>query len=83
MESLNKDLVKTQEGRQQYIAQKNENEMVLDELIHLKDDQVVYKRVGPTLIRQELIEVKENVTKRLEFINNELEKLDKQYSGIG
>lgn len=44
---------------------------------------MIYKKVGPALIRQELIEVKENVKKRLEFIQAEIDKLESQYSSIG
>lgn len=38
----------------------------------LKEDAVVYKQVGPTLIRQEPEEAKENVGKRIEFIRKEM-----------
>ena len=41
------------------------------ELEKLDDDANVYKLVGSVLIKQDLVEAKGNVTKRLEFIQNE------------
>jgi prefoldin beta subunit len=45
--------------------------MVFKELEKLDDDANVYKLVGSVLIKQDLVEAKGNVTKRLEFIQNE------------
>lgn len=42
----------------------------------LGEDVSVYKLVGPALMTVELEEAKENVNKRLEFIEAELQKLD-------
>ena len=52
--------------------------MVKGELEIGKDDAAVYKLVGPVLFKQEMDDVKENVVKRLEFINGEIEKVDAQ-----
>lgn len=38
----------------------------------LGDDAVIYKLVGPVLVKQDTIEAKQNVEKRLEFIKGEL-----------
>jgi chaperonin cofactor prefoldin len=38
----------------------------------LADDAVVYKLIGPALIKQDLNDAKENVAKRLAFINTEM-----------
>ncbi len=38
----------------------------------LNDDSVVYKLVGPVLVKQEADDAKLNVTNRLKFINGEL-----------
>ena len=38
------------------------------ELERLEDDANVYKLIGPVLIKQDLVEAKSNVEKRLEFI---------------
>ncbi|KAJ0408648.1 hypothetical protein ATCC90586_006349 [Pythium insidiosum] len=61
--------------RQQFAQQANENGMVKQELDLLDDDAKVYKLIGPVLLKQEVGDAKTNVKKRLEFINNELEKV--------
>ncbi|CAB9512528.1 Prefoldin subunit 6 [Seminavis robusta] len=63
------------------MGQQTENEMVQTELNLLKDD-VVYKRVGPVLVRQELDDAKETVSKRLEFISKEQDKLKAKMSAM-
>lgn len=55
--------------------QKSENEMVMAEFKMLDDDANVFKLVGPILAKQGLSECKENVEKRLEFINKEVTRL--------
>ncbi|GAB9468450.1 hypothetical protein Gpo141_00005766 [Globisporangium polare] len=62
--------------RQQYAQQANENTMVKKELDLLGDDAKVYKLIGPVLLKQDVNEAKANVNKRLEFINNELGKVN-------
>ena len=42
------------------------------ELDLLEDDAVVYKLVGPVLVRQELSEARQTVEKRLDYISKEL-----------
>eukprot|EP00631_Chrysoreinhardia_giraudii_P004803 CAMPEP_0197421890 /NCGR_PEP_ID=MMETSP1170-20131217/11824_1 /TAXON_ID=54406 /ORGANISM="Sarcinochrysis sp, Strain CCMP770" /LENGTH=127 /DNA_ID=CAMNT_0042949177 /DNA_START=78 /DNA_END=461 /DNA_ORIENTATION=+ len=64
--------------RAQYAQQDTENKMVESELKVLEDDATVYKLVGPVLVKQELSDVKHNVSKRLEFISGEIEKVDRQ-----
>ncbi|CAI5728202.1 unnamed protein product [Peronospora effusa] len=61
--------------RQTYAQQANENDMVKKELELLDDEAKVYKLVGPVLLKQDVDEAKTNVNKRLEFINNELDKV--------
>ena len=38
----------------------------------LEDDTVIYKMMGPVLVKQDLAEAKQTVTKRLEYINKEM-----------
>ncbi|KAF1784975.1 Prefoldin [Phytophthora cactorum] len=59
-----------------YVQQANENDMVKKELDLLDDEAKVYKLVGPVLLKQDVDEAKSNVNKRLEFINNELSKVN-------
>mmetsp|Transcript_14604 Transcript_14604/g.59610 ORF Transcript_14604/g.59610 Transcript_14604/m.59610 type:complete len:103 (+) Transcript_14604:556-864(+) len=51
--------------------------MVLKELEQLDDSSSVYKLIGSVLIKQGLLEARGNVTKRLEFIQDETDRLDK------
>lgn len=46
------------------------------ELDLLEEDAQVYKLVGPVLLSVELEDSKQNVGKRLEFIETELKKID-------
>lgn len=62
--------------RQQLDSQLNENKVVKDELDLLRDDAAVYKSVGPILIKTELLEAKQNVSKRMDYINKELKRVD-------
>ena len=46
------------------------------ELDLLEEDSSVFKLIGPVLVKQELVEVKNNVTKRVEFIKNDISRLE-------
>lgn len=50
-----------------FAQQDTENKMVENELNLIEDDASVYKLVGPVLLKQELSDVKHNVSKRLEY----------------
>ena len=45
------------------------------ELELLEDEAQVFKLIGPVLVKQELVEVKNNVSKRIEFIKNDISRL--------
>lgn len=68
--------------RTQLQSQINENEMVLEELTRLNDDSNVFKMIGPALIKQDLVEAKSNVNKRVEYIKGEIGRLDGQLKSI-
>lgn len=76
------DTQKSLRARQQFMQQMHENDMVLKELELLDDDAVVYKAIGPALVKQDPMEAKSNVRKRLEFIKNESDRLDGQLKGL-
>ncbi|KAK9810630.1 hypothetical protein WJX73_005906 [Symbiochloris irregularis] len=80
-QTLEKDIKAQQRARQQFLQQKQENDMVMKELALLDDDANVFKLVGPALIKQDPVEAKSNVQKRLEFINGELARLEGQLKG--
>jgi prefoldin beta subunit len=46
--------------------------MVKNEMNFLDDSDVVYKLIGPILVKQEIDEAKMTVEKRLEFITKEM-----------
>ena len=58
------------------LAKKAENEAVLAEFKMLDEDAKVYKLVGPILAKQDLSECRSNVSKRIEFIEKEVARLD-------
>ena len=58
--------------RQQLDGQLHENSAVKAELDLLKPGNEVFKLIGPVLVKQDLVEAKQNVAKRMEYINNEL-----------
>jgi prefoldin beta subunit len=63
------------------LAQFNENTLVKGELDMLSESEAVYKLVGPVLMKVELEDAKENVSKRVEFIEAEIKKIDGQIAG--
>ncbi|KDD73969.1 hypothetical protein H632_c1688p0 [Helicosporidium sp. ATCC 50920] len=52
--------------------------MVLQELKRSDDSTKVYKVIGPALVPQDMFEATSNVEKRLEYIGNEISRLDAQ-----
>mmetsp|Transcript_4775 Transcript_4775/g.12546 ORF Transcript_4775/g.12546 Transcript_4775/m.12546 type:complete len:124 (-) Transcript_4775:1108-1479(-) len=79
---LQKDVSKNHTTRLQFTQQLSESEMVKKELELLDDEAVVYKLVGPALIRQDIVEAKANVDKRMQFIKTEAERLDNGLKGL-
>eukprot|EP00949_MAST-11_sp_MAST-11-sp1_P000513 g513.t1 len=85
LENLNKQHIQLNQERnnlamtrEKLIRQQNENEMVKAEVDLLDEDSTIYKKVGPLLLKQEYGEVKGNVSKRLEFVTGQLEKLNSE-----
>lgn len=66
------DYNKAMGQRQQLDGQLNENTGVNQELNLLKPGDEVFKLIGPVLIKQDLEEAKQNVSKRMEYISSEL-----------
>lgn len=64
-------------AKQSLIEKKSENEMVLQEFNIMSGEAAVYKLVGPILAKQDTVEAKGNVEKRIEFIAKEIERMDK------
>ena len=74
--TLQKEIGKLQSSSSEQGTRILENEMVLKELELLEDEAQVFKLIGPVLVKQELVEVKNNVSKRIEFIKNDISRLD-------
>ena len=51
---------------------RNENEMVLKEISLVEDEDIIYKLVGPILVKTETDEAKMNLEKRVGFIKDEM-----------
>jgi prefoldin beta subunit len=58
------------------MTQQGENEMVMKELELLEEDANVFKMIGPVLVKQDLVEAKANVGKRLDYIKGELSRME-------
>ncbi|ORY68263.1 Prefoldin [Pseudomassariella vexata] len=89
LQELSDDYQKLQQGkppnsqsRQKLQAQKTENEGVWKEFENLKDDENIYKLVGPVLLKQDKVEAEGTVKGRLEFIGKELERTEKQIKEV-
>ncbi|KAF6202065.1 hypothetical protein GE061_004462 [Apolygus lucorum] len=68
--------------RQVLDGQLHENMGVKTELDLLKADGEVFKMIGPVLVKQELTEAKQNVNKRIDYITNELKRMDDMISNL-
>lgn len=63
-------------ARQQLETQLQENKIVLAEFDHLSEESKIFKLTGPVLMPQDYGEAKLNVTKRLEFIEAEIKRVE-------
>lgn len=63
-------------ARSQLETQYQENKIVLTEFEHLNLDSKIYKLTGPVLLPQQYDEAKLNVTKRIEFIEGEIKRVE-------
>ncbi|XP_042349519.1 prefoldin subunit 6 [Plectropomus leopardus] len=73
---MQKDVSKSMAARQKLETQLTENNIVKEELDLLDSTNIVYKLIGPVLVKQDLDEAKSTVTKRLEYINGEIQRYE-------
>ncbi|XP_056295102.1 prefoldin subunit 6 [Pseudoliparis swirei] len=73
---MQKDVSKGMSARQKLETQLAENNIVKEELDLLDTANTVYKLIGPVLVKQDLDEAKATVTKRLEYINGEIQRYE-------
>ncbi|KAF8502601.1 prefoldin subunit 6 [Russula emetica] len=81
-QKLQVDLSNAVEARQRLDAQLSENELVKKEFTTLTPNNLVFKLVGPVLVKQDQAEAKSNVDKRLEFIRGEIKRIEAQLQEI-
>lgn len=70
------------ESRQKLESQLKENEMVKEEFKTLTSENTVYKLIGTILVKQDQAEAKSNVNTRLEFIRNEIKRVETQIADM-
>lgn len=76
-QSLQSELESFIIARQKLETQLQENKIVMDEFEQLVDETKVYKLTGNLLLPVEQDEARSNVEKRLEFIQSEITKCEK------
>nr|ACO11365.1 Probable prefoldin subunit 6 [Caligus rogercresseyi] len=74
MKKIQKLQQKALSDQQTLDSQLNENKLVKEELGILEEGAVVYKLVGPSLLKQDLNESKTNVDKRIDYISKEFKR---------
>ncbi|XP_068443011.1 prefoldin subunit 6 [Clinocottus analis] len=79
---MQKDVSKSMSSRQKLETQLAENNIVKEELDLLDTTNTVYKLIGPVLVKQDLEEAKATVTKRLEYINGEIQRYETLLKGL-
>ncbi len=78
MRDLQQSKTKAIETLNKLNGQKNENEVVNQELSHLEPEAAVYKLIGPTLVSQDIDDAKQVVGRRLEHIAAEIKRTEQQ-----
>lgn len=64
------------DARTKLETQYQENKIVLEEFDFLNEDSKIYKLTGPVLMPQDFAEAKMNVSKRIEFIQGEIKRVE-------
>jgi prefoldin beta subunit len=77
LQAINQKIAQLGEPRQKLVGQISENKMVQKEMEILEDEAVLYKLVGPVLVKQDLVDAKDNVRKRVEYYEKEMERVQK------
>lgn len=65
-------------SRSKLETQFQENKIVMEELNLLNDESKIFKLTGPILMPQDYSEAKLNVSKRIEFIEDEISRIEKK-----
>ncbi|KAL8679248.1 MAG: hypothetical protein Q9186_004439 [Xanthomendoza sp. 1 TL-2023] len=81
-QKLQTDLQTQISSRQRLESQQQENLAVRKEFTNLTDDSPIYKLIGPVLLKQEKAEAESAVQGRLDFIENEIKRVEKLISDM-
>ncbi|KAL0951353.1 hypothetical protein HGRIS_008057 [Hohenbuehelia grisea] len=81
-QKLQAEMSNAVDARQRLGSQLTENEMVKKEFERLTPENIVYKQIGPVLVKQDQSEAKSNVETRLEFIKGEIKRVEAQLKDI-
>ncbi|KAM3514711.1 hypothetical protein MY11210_001682 [Beauveria gryllotalpidicola] len=77
-QKLQQDLQSSVDSRQKLDGQRQENLSVQKEFETLAEDETIYKLSGPVLLKQEKFEAESTVKGRLDFIGNEMSRIEAQ-----
>jgi len=77
-----KEVQKCLETRQKLETQLTENTVVKEELDFLEEDALIFKLTGPVLVKQDLLEAKQTVGKRIDYISTEIKRQDNTIESI-
>ncbi|KAL5380725.1 hypothetical protein PMIN06_010055 [Paraphaeosphaeria minitans] len=77
-QTLQGELSGAVEARQKLESQQQENTNVKKEFDLLADDTNIYKQIGPVLLKQDKTEAVMSVSARLDFINKDIARIEKQ-----
>eukprot|EP00929_Paragymnodinium_shiwhaense_P053924 TRINITY_DN27033_c0_g1_i1.p1 TRINITY_DN27033_c0_g1~~TRINITY_DN27033_c0_g1_i1.p1 ORF type:complete len:132 (-),score=70.52 TRINITY_DN27033_c0_g1_i1:170-565(-) len=80
--AVQENLQKSYESRMGLIAQQQETKLVKEEFESLEEGAIVYKLVGPVLVKQGIDDSKMNVGKRLDYITEEIDRANKVIEGM-
>ncbi|KAJ4485997.1 Prefoldin [Lentinula aciculospora] len=81
-QKIQADLSNAVEARQKLDAQLSENELVKKEFAVLTSQNIIYKQIGPVLVKQDQGDAKSTVETRLEFIRGEIKRIETQLKDI-
>jgi len=77
-QDIQKDLAEVITARQKLDSQLQENHNVQKEFSTLGEDANIYKLIGPVLLKQDKAEAVMNVSRRLEHIQSEINRVESQ-----
>ena len=63
-------------SRQKLESQSHENHSVQAEFEKLDEDAAIYKLIGPVLVKQDNLEAKQNVSRRIDLLNDETKRIE-------